>query len=319
MGTALITGISGQDGNYLAEHLLDSGHRVIGLLREGRASRAVLGGIEYAEWDFTDVGALEVLLRELRPSEFYNLAAFSSGAGMYDDPVAIGEFNGIVVARMLHAILNVDASIRFCQASSSEMFGDPVTSPQDELTPFRPCSPYGAAKLFAHTVVQAYRLRYGVFACSAILYNHESPLRGRSFVTRKIVDAVARIRAGLDHELRLGNLDARRDWGYAPDYVRALRLMLAHRDADDYVVATGQLHSVREFCELAFSYAGLDYRDWVRENAADLRQDRRGPVVGDAAKARRILGWYPSKDFGALVRLMVDASIASLACKDQMS
>lgn len=318
MGTALITGISGQDGTYLAEQLLDGGHRVIGLLREGRATRTTLGGVEYAEWDFVDIGALSALLRKFRPREFYNLAAYSSGVGMYDDPVAIGELNGIAVARMLRAILDADATIRFCQASSSEMFGNPVTSPQDELTPFRPCSPYGAAKLFAHTVVQAYRLRHGVFACSAILYNHESPLRGGSFVTRKIVDAVARIRVGLDHELRLGNLDARRDWGYAPDYVRALQMMLAYRDADDYVLATGRLHSVREFCELAFSHVGLDYRDWVWENTADLRQDRRGPVVGDASKARRVLGWYPSTDFAALVRLMVDASIASLACKEQM-
>ncbi|GGA33357.1 GDP-mannose 4,6-dehydratase [Dyella nitratireducens] len=319
MGTAILTGISGQDGSYLAEQLREDGHRVVGLLREGRTPCVVLDSVEYAEWDFMDVSALTALLSKLRPSEFYNFAAFSTGAGMYDDPVGIGELNGIAVARMLQAVLGADVTIRFCQASSSEMFGDPVTSPQDELTPFRPCSPYAAAKLFAHAVVQGYRARHGVFACSAILYNHESPRRGRAFVTRKIADAVARIRAGVDHELRLGNLDAKRDWGYAPDYVRALRLMLAHQDADDYVVATGQLHSVREFCELAFSHAGLDYRDWVRENTTDLRQDRRGPIVGDATKARRILGWRPSTDFGALVRLMVDASIASLANKGSMS
>ena len=212
MDTALVTGISGQDGSYLAEQLRDGGYRVVGLLRQGRATRVPAGNIECAEWDFVDVSALAVLLRKLRPSEFYNLAAFSTGAGMYDDPVAIGELNGVAVARMLRAILDADSSIRFCQASSSEMFGDPVTSPQDELTPFRPRSPYAAAKLFAHTTVQAYRARHGVFACSAILYNHESPRRGRAFVTRKIADAVARIRAGLDHELRLGNLDAQRDW-----------------------------------------------------------------------------------------------------------
>ena len=316
MDTALVTGISGQDGSYLAEQLRDGGYRVVGLLRQGRATRVPAGNIECAEWDFVDVSALAVLLRKLRPSEFYNLAAFSTGAGMYDDPVAIGELNGVAVARMLRAILDADSSIRFCQASSSEMFGDPVTSPQDELTPFRPRSPYAAAKLFAHTTVQAYRARHGVFACSAILYNHESPRRGRAFVTRKIADAVARIRAGLDHELRLGNLDAQRDWGYAPDYVRALRLMLAHSVADDYVIATGHLHSVREFCELAFSHVGLDYRDWVREDAEDPRQDRRGPVVGDTVKARKALDWQPSMDFGALVRMMVDASIASLTCRN---
>lgn len=319
MSTAFITGITGQDGSYLAADLLDGGHRVIGLLRTGRAPGVMLGGVEYAEWDFTDIGALTALLHKFRPGEFYNLAALSSGAGMYDDPVAIGELNGMAVARMLSAILDADASIRFCQASSSEMFGDPVSSPQNESTPFRPCSPYGAAKLFAHTVVGAYRMRHGVFGCSAILYNHESPLRGRAFVTRKIVDAVARIRAGLVDELKLGDLEAQRDWGYAPDYVRALRLMLAHGEPDDYVVATGQLHSVREFCELAFAHAGLDYRDWVRENEADVRPDRRGQVVGDATKAKQILGWCPSTDFGTLVRLMVDASIASLANKDSVS
>lgn len=319
MNTAFITGITGQDGSYLAADLLDAGYRVIGLLHAGRAPGVTLDGVEYAEWDFTDIGALTALLRKFRPGEFYNLAALSSGAGMYDDPVAIGELNGMAVARMLAAILDADASIRFCQASSSEMFGDPVSSPQNESTPFRPCSPYGAAKLFAHTLVGAYRMRHGAFACSAILYNHESPLRGRAFVTRKIVDAVARIRAGLEHELKLGNLEAQRDWGYAPDYVRAMRLMLAHSDADDYVVATGQLHSVREFCTLAFAHAGLDYRDWVAENAADVRQDRRGQVVGDATKAKQLLGWCPSTDFRTLVRLMVDASIASLANKDSMS
>ncbi|MGN6705944.1 MAG: GDP-mannose 4,6-dehydratase [Rhodanobacter sp.] len=319
MNTAFITGITGQDGSYLAADLLDDGHRVIGVLRAGRAPGVKLDGVEYAEWDFSDIGALTALLRKFRPGEFYNLAALSSGAGMYDDPVAIGELNGMAVARMLRAILDADAPIRFCQASSSEMFGDPVASPQNESTPFRPCSPYGAAKLFAHTVVRAYRMRHGAFACSAILYNHESPLRGRAFVTRKIVDAVARIHAGLEDELKLGNLEAQRDWGYAPDYVRALRLMLAHGDADDYVVATGQLHSVREFCELAFAYAGLDYRDWVRGNAADVRRERRGQVVGDATKAKQVLGWCPSTDFGTLVRLMVDASIASLANQDSIS
>ncbi|MCC8362501.1 GDP-mannose 4,6-dehydratase [Lysobacter sp. A6] len=320
MATVLLTGISGQDGSYLAEQLRAEGHRVVGLLRAGRTPRAArLPDIEYTEWDFAHVDALAQLLRSVRPTEFYNLAAFSTGAGMYDDPVAIGELNGIAVARMLQAIVDADASIRFCQASSSEMFGDPAAAPQDESTPFRPRSPYAAAKLFAHATVQAFRTRHDVFACSAILYNHESPRRGQAFVTRKIADAVARIRAGLDHELRLGNLDAQRDWGYAPDYVHALRLMLAHDHADDYVVATGQLHTVREFCDLAFSHVGLDYRDWVKGNTTDLREDRRGPVVGNAAKARRVLGWQPSTDFGAIVRLMVDASIASLASRDSMS
>lgn len=320
MGTVLITGISGQDGSYLAEQMREQGHRVVGLLRRGRGMRArAIDGVELVDWDYTEVAALRDLLRTLRPSAFYNFAAFSTGAGMYDDPVAIGEFNGIAVARMLQAIVDSDLPVRFCQASSSEMFGDPSASPQDEASPFRPRSPYGAAKLFAHTAVGAYRARHGLFACSAILYNHESPRRGPAFVTRKIADAVARIRAGEQGELMLGNLEARRDWGYAPDYVNAMRLMLAQEVPEDYVVATGQLHSVREFCEVAFSHVGLDYRDWVKENAADARQDVRGPLVGDSTKARGRLGWRPTTDFGALVRLMVDASIATLGAKDSMS
>lgn len=320
MATILITGISGQDGSYLAEQLREEGHHVVGLLRAGRVPRAhSIPGIEYAEWDFLDVDALRVILECLQPIAFYNLAAFSTGAGMYDDAVAIGEFNGIAVARMLQAIAEVDSKIRFCQASSSEMFGDPVSSPQDESTPFRPCSPYGAAKLFAHTAIGAFRERHGVFACSAILYNHESPRRGAAFVTRKIADAVARIRAGQQRELMLGNLDARRDWGYAPDYVRALRLMLGHAKPDDYVVATGLTHSVRDFCQIAFAHAGLDYRDWVKDNAADLRHDTRASLAGNAARICERLGWKPTVDFGALVHLMVDASIASLASKDSTS
>ncbi|MEW9624247.1 GDP-mannose 4,6-dehydratase [Rhodanobacter geophilus] len=320
MNTVLITGISGQDGSYLAEQLRGEGRRVIGLLRQGRAAPVHrVEGIEIAEWDFVDIAALRSLLHTLQPLEFYNFAAFSTGAGMYDDAVAIGEFNGIAVARMLQAIAETGGSIRFCQASSSEMFGDTTDAPQDETTPFRPQSPYGAAKLFAHTTVRAYRERHGVFACSAILYNHESPRRGSAFVTRKIADAVARIQAGRREPLHLGNLEARRDWGYAPDYVQAMRLMLAHDVADDYVVATGILHSVREFCEVAFSHVGLDYRDWVVESVADLRRDTRGPLVGSATKTRDRLGWRPTTDFETLVHLMVDASIASLDPKDSMS
>jgi GDPmannose 4,6-dehydratase len=318
MATVLVTGISGQDGSYLAEQLREEGHEVVGLVRAGRASKSAPGD-HIVEWDFADVASLRDLLGDLRPAAFYNFAAFSTGAGMYDDAVAIGELNGIAVARMLQAIVEADPAIRFCQASSSEMFGDPVTSPQDEASSFRPRSPYGAAKLFAHTAVGAFRARQGVFACSAILYNHESPRRGPAFVTRKIADAVARIRAGQQDALQLGNLDAQRDWGYAPDYVRAMRAMLAHDQAGDYIVATGQLHTVREFCEVAFSHAGLDYREWVRENTADLRDDRRGPVVGDASKARDVLGWRPSTGFRALVHLMVDASIASLDSRNSKS
>lgn len=312
MAMAFVTGVTGQDGRYLAEQLLLAGDRVVGIVRAGRVRDGVpLAGVDLVEWDFADVGALEQLLRTHRPAQLYNLAAHATGAGMYDDPVAIGELNGIAVARMLQAIERTDPAIRFCQASSSEMFGDPGHVPQSEATSFLPVSPYGAAKLYAHTVVGAYRERLGLFACSAILYNHESPRRGTAFVTRKIAHAVARIWRGDQQELVLGSLDARRDWGYAPDYVRAMRLMLAHAQPGDYIVATGETHSVREFCELAFAHAGLDYRDYVKENPALVRQDTRAPLVGDASKARATLGWTPEVDFRTLVRIMVDAELAA--------
>jgi GDPmannose 4,6-dehydratase len=314
MAPTFITGITGQDGRYLTEQLLKEGARVVGLCRTGRpydlSSIGIADGIETVEWDFTDGEALEALLRAYRPAQFYNFAAHATGAGMYDDPIGIGELNGISVARMLQAIERTDVPIRFCQASSSEMFGDPGQVPQSEGTAFRPVSPYGAAKLFAHTVVGAYRMRHGVFACSAILYNHESPRRGDAFVTRKIAQAVARIARGLQGELVLGSLEARRDWGYAPDYVRAMRLMLDQPQPDDYVIATGETHTVREFCEIAFAHAGLDYRNYVKESLALVRQDVRAPLVGDASKARTLLGWTPQVDFRTLVGIMVDAEIA---------
>lgn len=313
MATVFVTGVSGQDGSYLAEQLLAEGHHVVGLLMQARTPRRTLSDMEVTYWDFADGEALRALLRRYRPAQFYNLAAYSTGAGMYDDPAAIGEFNGIAVARMLQAMVDTDPTIRFCQASSSEMYGDPVQVPQTEDTAFRPLSPYGAAKLFAHTMVCAYRTRYDVFACSVILYNHESPRRGTAFVTRKIAEAVALIRHGTQHELVLGDLESRRDWGYAPDYVRAMRLALAHRTPGDYIVATGETHSVREFCEIAFAHVGLDYHDFVKEHTALARSDARRPLVGDATKAGTELGWTPETDFRTLVRTMVDAELEALA------
>lgn len=312
MATAIITGVSGQDGSYLAERLLRDGDRVIGLFPTSRAPGVNVPGVELATWDFTDVDALCALLTSHRPTEFYNFAAHSTGAGMYDDPVAIGELNGVAVARMLEGIRRSGLEVRFCQASSSEMFGDPVQVPQTEASPFRPLSPYGAAKLFAHVAVGVYRARHGMFACSAILYNHESPRRGTAFVTRKIARGVARIKRGLETELYLGNLEARRDWGYAPDYVRAMRAMLAAGHPDDFVVATGETHSVRDFCDLAFSHVGLDYREYVKEHHASLRHDGRAQLVGDASRIRTTLGWTPEVDFRTLVRLMVDAELAAV-------
>lgn len=317
MQTAVVTGITGQDGSYLAELLLARGYKVIGAVRDVEKAAAVLPpdirvGVNLTTWDMSDQNGIAALLSEVRPREIYNFAAYSSGAGMFDDPVGIGEVNGIAVTRVLEAIRCVDSGIRFCQASSSEMFGEAFTSPQSEETPFNPRSPYGAAKLYAHSMIKIYRQRYGLFACSAILFNHESPRRGLQFVTRKITQEAVKIKLGLSHRLTLGNLDARRDWGFAGDYARAMWLMLQQPEADDFVVATGETHSVREFCEHAFEYLGLDYRHYVQEDRAIYRPTETVQLVGDAAKARSVLRWEPQVNFRDLVRMMVDADLELL-------
>ena len=252
------------------------------------------------------------VLAQYRPVDLYNLAADSTGAGMYDDPVGIGAVNGLAVARILEAIRKVDVSIRFCQASSREIFGEASESPQSECTPVDPRSPYGAAKSYADYSVRIVRRHYGLFACSAILFNHESPRRGLEFVTRKITFTAARIKRGLANELQLGNLDARRDWGFAGDYVRAMWLMLQAAHADDYVISTGETHSVREFCECAFDYLGLNYQDYVKNNSSVYRPAEPVQLVGNARKARKVLGWVPEIGFHELVRLMVDADLRIL-------
>jgi GDPmannose 4,6-dehydratase len=315
---AIVTGISGQDGIYLARQLCAQGYAVVGLVRDeaaiaaaGRA-RLLPETVTLLPWDLSDQAGLEALLREVRPAEFYNLAASATGTGMYDSPAALGEINGIAVARMLEAIRSTDPAIRFCQASSSEMFGATTQSPQREDTPFAPRSPYGAAKLYAHCMAGIYRRRYGLFASSAILFNHESPLRSEAFVTRKVTRGAAAIKLGLAETLSLGSLDARRDWGFAGDYVRAMWLMLQADGASDYVVATGTTHSVRELCALAFGHVGLDYRDHVREEPGNFRPDDSVLLVGDAAKAERELGWSPTIGFGALVEMMVAADLRDL-------
>lgn len=316
--TALITGITGQDGSYLAELLLAKGYRVIGTVRDrqkaGDASPVALkDAVEFVAWDMLDQRGMTGTLAQYRPQEIYNFAAYSSGAGMYDDPVGVGEVNGMAVARMLEAIRVVDVRMRFCQASSREIFGEAVESPQDEATPVNPRSPYGAAKLYADSMIRIYRQRYDIFACSAILFNHESPRRGLGFVTRKITCAAAKIKLGLVKELHLGNLDAQRDWGFAGDYVRAMWLMLQQERADDYVLATGQVHSVRELCELAFSHLGLDYRDYVREEEACYRPTEGALLVGNIAKARSELRWQPETGFRELVQMMVDEDLRRLS------
>ena len=316
--TALITGLTGQDGSYLTELLLARGYRVVGVVRKrlvasSSLSKGLLDKVELVEWDMLDREKMVDALSHYQPTEIYNFAAHSSGAGMYDDPVGMGEINGLAVTRMLEAIREVDAKIRFCQASSREIFGEALESPQTEATLANPRSPYGAAKLYADSMIRIYRQHYGLFACSAILFNHESPRRGLEFVTRKITHEAVRIKLGLANELHLGNLDAQRDWGFAGDYVRAMWLMLQQECADDYVVATGKAHSVRELCEFAFSRLGLDYRDYVREDASAYRPVEPALLVGSAAKADRKLSWKPEIEFRELVHMMVDADLRNLS------
>jgi len=318
MKTALITGIKGQDGSYLAELLLANGYRVIGTTRDVRQSAQPLspflnGKVELVDWDMLAQERIENILSQYQPTELYNFASYSSGSGMFDDPIGIGEVNGLAVARILEAIRKTDPSVRFCQASSREIFGVALESPQSERTPVNPRSPYGAAKLYADSMIRIFRQHYGLFACSAILFNHESPRRGLEFVTRKITREAAKIKMGQSSELHLGNLDTMRDWGFAGDFVRAMWLMLQQPQADDYVVATGEAHSVREFCECAFSHLGLDFRDYVCEDSASYRPSESAMLVGDAGKALNILGWEPHVGFRELVTMMVDADLKALA------
>ena len=317
MPRALITGINGQDGSYLAELLLDRGYRVLGLMRQGAEERTqridhLKARIDLVTGSLLNEDFLRRTIADYRPDEIYNLAARASSRQLFVDPVLTGDFNGLAVARILEAIRTMCPSARFCQASSSEMFGDASEAPQSESTPFRPRNPYGVAKLFAHGMVRSYREHFGVFACSSILFNHESPRRGSDFVTRKITTGVARIKCGLASSLELGDLDAVRDWGYAADYMHAMWKMLQAESADDYVVATGESHSVREFCEVAFKHVGLDYRDHVRIDPLARRAPEAVPRIGDARKASRALGWRPTVSFEELVRMMVDADLAVL-------
>jgi GDPmannose 4,6-dehydratase len=311
---ALITGVTGQDGSYLAELLLEKGYEVFGMVR--RASTENFARIEHlrrdielVQADLLDQLSLITVLQRLRPHEVYNLAAQSFVPTSWDQPMLTAEFNAVGVARVLEAVRLVDRSIRLYQASSSEMFGKVREVPQTEQTPFYPRSPYGVAKVYGHYITVNYRESYGLFACSGILFNHESPRRGKEFVTRKISDSVARIKLGIATELRLGNLAARRDWGYAKDYVHAMWLMLQQDQPDDYVVATGEEHSVQDAAEVAFGHVGLDWRDYVREDPALLRPAEVDHLIGNAAKAHARLGWQPTVNFKRLLELMVDADL----------
>jgi GDPmannose 4,6-dehydratase len=315
---AIITGITGQDGSYLSELLLSKGYEVIGVVRRTSSPNTariqhLLDRLTLRPADLLDQLSLIRLVDEMRPHEFYNLAAMSFVPASWEQPMLTGEFNAQGVTRVLEAIRQVDTKIRFYQASSSEMFGKVREVPQTELTPFYPRSPYGVSKVFAHYITVNYRESYDLFAVSGMLFNHESPRRGLEFVTRKVTDGVARIKLGLADALQLGNLEARRDWGFAGDYVRAMWLMLQQTRPDDYVIASGVSHSVQELVEVAFAHAGLDWRKHVRLDPKLIRPAEVEHLVGDSTKARAQLGWAPSVDFDGLIKMMVDADLERLS------
>jgi GDPmannose 4,6-dehydratase len=315
---ALITGITGQDGSYLAELLLEKGYEVFGMTRRASTENVeriahLVDRVNLIQGDLLDPPSLVSALRTAEPHEVYNLAAQSFVPTSWNQPVLTAEFTGVGVTRMLEAVRTADPGIRFYQASSSEMFGKVREVPQNEQTPFYPRSPYGVAKTYGHYITVNYRESFGLYAVAGILFNHESPRRGLEFVTRKISDGVARIKLGLADELRLGNLEAERDWGYAGDYVEAMWLMLQEDEPEDYVVATGETHSVREFCELAFAHAGLELEQHVKSDPEFLRPAEVDQLVGDASKARERLGWESKHSFRDLVEMMVDADLARLA------
>jgi GDPmannose 4,6-dehydratase len=316
--SALITGITGQDGSYLAELLLSKGYKVYGMVRRSSVEKFdriehIRGQVELIQGDLLDQYSLISVLKQAKPREVYNLAAQSFVPTSWAQPVLTAEFTAIGVTRMLESIRLVDPTIRFYQASSSEMYGQVRETPQTELTPFYPRSPYGVAKAYGHYITVNYRESYDLFAVSGILFNHESPRRGLEFVTRKVTDGVARIKLGLANELRMGNLDARRDWGFAGDYVEAMWLMLQQDAADDYVIATGETHTVKKLVEIAFEHAGLEWEKYVKLDSAFLRPAEVDLLVGDPSKAMKKLGWKPKVSFEQMTRMMVDADIERLS------
>lgn len=316
MKRALITGITGQDGAYLAKYLVSLGYKVYGGYR--RSSTRNFWRLHYLDvkkditlipLDLLDQTSIMNAIKESEPDEIYNLAAQSFVGASFDEAIATGEISGLGVTRILDSIRILNPKIRFYQASTSEMFGN-APQPQSEKTPFEPASPYAAAKLYAHWVVKNYREGYGLFACSGILFNHESPIRGIDFVTKKITDGVARIKMGYNKELVLGNLESKRDWGFAGDYVEAMHLMLQQETPDDYVIATGESHSIREFCQEAFSLAGLNYEDYVKTDKKFMRPVDVNYLLGDPSKAIKKLGWKPKTSFKSLVKMMVEADMS---------
>ncbi len=316
--TALITGVTGQDGSYLAEFLLNKGYRVVGMVRRASTETFerithIRDKIELREGDLLDQLSLISLVESIQPDEIYNLAAQSFVPTSWTKPLLTGEFTGLGVTRMLEAVRYVNRKIKFYQASSSEMFGKVLETPQSEDTPFYPRSPYGVSKVYGHFITVNYRESFEMFAVSGILFNHESPRRGKEFVTRKVSDGVARIKHGLAKELRMGNLDAKRDWGFAGDYVEAMWMMLQQQEPDDFVIATGETHTVRELIEIAFAHAGLDWEKHVVIDPKFFRPAEVDLLIGDSSKARSKLGWAPRVDFPGLVKMMVDADLERVA------
>jgi GDPmannose 4,6-dehydratase len=321
---AVITGITGQDGSYLAELLLSKGYEVVGTVRRASAPNYwriehLLDRVTLRPADLLDQLSIIRLIDEIRPHEFYNLAAMSFVPASWDQPILTGEFNAQGVTRVLDAIRQVDPSIRMYQASSSEMFGKVREVPQTELTPFYPRSPYGVSKAFAHYITVNYRESYDLFAVSGMLFNHESPRRGLEFVTRKVTDGVARVKLGLADTLALGNLDAHRDWGFAGDYVTAMWLMLQRDRPDDYVIATGVSHAVRDLVQVAFDHVGLNWQNHVRLDERMIRPAEVEHLIGDSSKARAELGWTPTVDFGGLIGMMVDADLERVADRPRLA
>ncbi len=313
MKRALITGITGQDGAYLAKHLNEKDYEVYGTFNrlsnrnfEKLNLLNILSDVKLMPCDLLDEEEIKKVINEVQPVEFYNLAALSSVAASFNQPIFTSEICGFTVLKILEAIKDTNRDIKFYQASSSEMFGNTKDIPQSEKTPFNPCSPYAVAKLFAHLSTINYRSSYGIFACSGILFNHESPLRGSNYVTKKIAQAVARIKYGLQDKLALGNLDIKRDWGYAPEYVEAMWLMLQQEKPDDYVISSGETHSIREFVEEAFLHVGLDWGEYVVQDETLYRPAEISIVLGDYSKAKNILGWEPKVKFRDLIKLLVD-------------
>jgi GDPmannose 4,6-dehydratase len=312
--TALITGVTGQDGSYLAEFLLAKGYKVVGMVRRSSTENFqriehIRDQIDLRQGDLLDQSSLTTLIADVAPDEIYNLAAQSFVPTSWDQPVLTGEFTALGVTRMLEAVRHVNTKIRFYQGSSSEMYGKVRETPQTELTPFYPRSPYGVAKAYGHYITVNYRESYGLFACSGILFNHESPRRGLEFVTRKVTDYAARIKLGMADKLPMGNLDARRDWGFAGDYIKAMWLMLQQNRPDDYVIATGTSHSVRDLVEIAFKHVGLDWEKYVVLDPRFIRPAEVETLIGDSSRARNELGWVPEVSFEQMIKMMVDADL----------